>query len=186
MLLCRHRRNADAITDPQPERGAALPRSLILLPTASATGPAFLTSYFSYFVGASSRPAFLTGLSRAAEVCRSLRPVRQARTGARGHRTGGLAASLHRRRGTAPSGAMFLGGRVDDALSAFHRYELASALHDYIEHFHNARRRHSALGMKTPAEAEAAWFKLGSERQLARTAPLADDVQPRAAGLSAG
>jgi transposase InsO family protein len=35
------------------------------------------------------------------------------------------------------------------------RIELASAIHDYIEHFHNTRRRHSALGMLTPAEAEA-------------------------------
>ena len=35
------------------------------------------------------------------------------------------------------------------------RIELASAIHDYIEYFHNTRRRHSALGMLTPAEAEA-------------------------------
>jgi transposase InsO family protein len=35
------------------------------------------------------------------------------------------------------------------------RIELATAIHDYIEHFHNTRRRHSALGMLTPAEAEA-------------------------------
>jgi transposase InsO family protein len=35
------------------------------------------------------------------------------------------------------------------------RIELASAIHDYIEHFHNARRRHSALDMLTPAEVEA-------------------------------
>ena len=34
------------------------------------------------------------------------------------------------------------------------RIELASALHDYIELFHNARRRHSALGMLTPTEYE--------------------------------
>ena len=66
------------------------------------------------------------------------------------------------------------------------RIELASALHDYIEHFHNARRRHSALGMRTPAEVEAEWFKLGYQRELARTAPPAGDVQPLAAGLSAG
>jgi transposase InsO family protein len=66
------------------------------------------------------------------------------------------------------------------------RVELASAIHDYIEHFHNTRRRHSALGMKTPAEIEAEWFKLGFERELARTAPAGDDVQPLTAGLSAG
>ena len=35
------------------------------------------------------------------------------------------------------------------------RIELASAIHDYIELFHNTRRRHSALGMLTPTEAEA-------------------------------
>jgi len=34
------------------------------------------------------------------------------------------------------------------------RVELAGAIHDYIEHFHNSRRRHSALGMRTPAEVE--------------------------------
>jgi len=34
------------------------------------------------------------------------------------------------------------------------RIELATAIHDYIEHFHNTRRRHSALGMMTPTEYE--------------------------------
>ena len=34
------------------------------------------------------------------------------------------------------------------------RIELASAIHDYIEHWHNSRRRHSALGMLTPTEYE--------------------------------
>jgi putative transposase len=34
------------------------------------------------------------------------------------------------------------------------RIELASAIHDYIELFHNTRRRHSALGMLTPSEYE--------------------------------
>jgi putative transposase len=32
--------------------------------------------------------------------------------------------------------------------------ELATAIHDYIELFHNTRRRHSALGMLTPTEYE--------------------------------
>jgi len=64
------------------------------------------------------------------------------------------------------------------------RVELATAIHDYIERFHNTRRRHSALAMRTPAEVEAEWFRLGHERQLARTAPEVDDVQPLAAGLS--
>ena len=36
------------------------------------------------------------------------------------------------------------------------RIELATAIHDYIELWHNPRRRHSALGMRTPNEAEAA------------------------------
>jgi transposase InsO family protein len=66
------------------------------------------------------------------------------------------------------------------------RIELATALHDYIEHFHDTRRRHSALGMRTPAEVEAEWFELGSRHQLAKTATEVDDVQPLAAGLSAG
>jgi putative transposase len=34
------------------------------------------------------------------------------------------------------------------------RIELAGAIHDYIELFHNTRRRHSALGMLTPTEYE--------------------------------
>ena len=34
------------------------------------------------------------------------------------------------------------------------RIELANAIHDYIELFHNTRRRHSALGMLTPTEYE--------------------------------
>jgi transposase InsO family protein len=34
------------------------------------------------------------------------------------------------------------------------RIELASAIHDYIELFHNTRRRHSSLGMLTPTEYE--------------------------------
>ncbi len=38
------------------------------------------------------------------------------------------------------------------------RIELASAIHDYIELFHNTRRRHSALGMLTPNEYEDRYF----------------------------
>lgn len=34
------------------------------------------------------------------------------------------------------------------------RIELATAIHDYIELFHNTRRRHSSLGMLTPIEYE--------------------------------
>jgi putative transposase len=34
------------------------------------------------------------------------------------------------------------------------RIELSTAIHDYIELFHNTRRRHSALGMLSPTEYE--------------------------------
>jgi transposase InsO family protein len=34
------------------------------------------------------------------------------------------------------------------------RVELATAIPDYIELFHNIRRRHSALGMLSPTEYE--------------------------------
>lgn len=34
------------------------------------------------------------------------------------------------------------------------RIELAAAIHDYIELWHNTRRRHSALGMLAPTEYE--------------------------------
>jgi hypothetical protein len=44
------------------------------------------------------------------------------------------------------------------------RIELASAIHDYIEVWHNTRRRHSALGMRTPTEIEQAWATRGSTR----------------------
>ena len=40
---------------------------------------------------------------------------------------------------------------------SFTRIEPASAIHDYIELWHNTRRRHSALGMRTPIEIEHAW-----------------------------
>jgi transposase InsO family protein len=34
------------------------------------------------------------------------------------------------------------------------RIELATAIHDYIEIFHNTKRRHRALNMLTPTEYE--------------------------------
>jgi transposase InsO family protein len=37
------------------------------------------------------------------------------------------------------------------------RIELAAAIHDYIELWHNTRRRHSSLAMRTPVEVEHAW-----------------------------
>jgi transposase InsO family protein len=69
------------------------------------------------------------------------------------------------------------------------RIELATAIHDYIS-FHNTRRRHSALGMRTPSEIEAVWATAANnsivvQAELAKTAPtlLVDDGA--AAGLSA-
>jgi Integrase core domain len=52
------------------------------------------------------------------------------------------------------------------------RIELAGAIHDYIELWHNPRRRHSALGMRTPIETEAAWLDNAS-RPAAATGPAA-------------
>jgi putative transposase len=51
------------------------------------------------------------------------------------------------------------------------RIELASAIHDYIEIWHNTRRRHSALGMRTPTEIEQAWAARGGTRP--QSLPLA-------------
>ncbi len=64
------------------------------------------------------------------------------------------------------------------------RVELASAIHDYIEHFHNTRRRHSALGMRTPAEIETEWLTLVNQPEPARTAEVAFDVRTQSAGLA--
>ena len=50
------------------------------------------------------------------------------------------------------------GGRVQAELMNARRWnnrvELANAIFEYIEVFHNRRRRHSALGMLTPIEFE--------------------------------
>lgn len=61
------------------------------------------------------------------------------------------------------------------------RIELAGAIHDYIELWHNPRRRHSALGMRTPDEIEASWLASGSADNIPGS-PLT----PRAAGLDPG
>jgi putative transposase len=37
------------------------------------------------------------------------------------------------------------------------RVELANAIFEYLEIFHNRQRRHSALGMLTPVEFEAVY-----------------------------
>jgi hypothetical protein len=39
------------------------------------------------------------------------------------------------------------------------RIELAAAIHDYIELWHNPRRRHSGSKMRTPDEVENAWLQ---------------------------
>jgi transposase InsO family protein len=67
------------------------------------------------------------------------------------------------------------------------RIELASAIHDYIELWHNTRRRHSSLGMRTPAEVERAW---AADTQIdhataAKTATTGHVDGTSAAGLSA-
>ena len=49
-------------------------------------------------------------------------------------------------------------GHVDEFKGLAHwnaRVELASAMFDYIDVFHNRQRRHSALGMLPPIEFEA-------------------------------
>ena len=64
------------------------------------------------------------------------------------------------------------------------RIELATAIHDYIELWHNTRRRHSALGMLTPTEIEDRWFKSQEERLLPKTGPDQTAEETLAAGLS--
>ena len=50
------------------------------------------------------------------------------------------------------------------------RIELATAIHDYIEHFHNTRRRHSALGWLTPPKPKPGSCSPRDERRPAKTA----------------
>lgn len=68
------------------------------------------------------------------------------------------------------------------------RIELASAIHDYIELWHNIRRRHSSLGMLTPSEIEAVWAAAQDSAVLdtgfAKTAPTALVDERSAAGLA--
>ena len=67
------------------------------------------------------------------------------------------------------------------------RIELATALHDYLQ-FHNTRRRHSALGMLTPSEVEAAWSAAENgavvHATCAKTAPTVLVDESAADGLS--
>jgi len=68
------------------------------------------------------------------------------------------------------------------------RIELASAIHDYIELWHNTRRRHSALQMRTPREVEDQWLAQTNspvaKAGTARTAPEVLVEQQAGAGLS--
>ncbi len=68
------------------------------------------------------------------------------------------------------------------------RIELATAIHDYIELWHNTRRRHSALGMLTPIEVEAAWTATlndaVTQAGCAKTAPTVVVDEAASAGLS--
>jgi putative transposase len=62
--------------------------------------------------------------------------------------------------GDCPDNAMIeaFWGRMQTELlnrkSWFTRIELATAMAEYIDYFHNGKRRHSALGMLTPTEFE--------------------------------
>lgn len=68
------------------------------------------------------------------------------------------------------------------------RIELASAIHDYIELWHNTRRRHSSLAMRTPIEVEHAWSTNNhatAETAGAKTATTGEVHQTDPSGLSA-
>jgi transposase InsO family protein len=54
----------------------------------------------------------------------------------------------------APRGQAAILSAAESDHQILSRVELANAIHDYIELFHNTRRRHSALGMLTPTEYE--------------------------------
>ncbi|MCU1418493.1 MAG: putative transposase [Schumannella sp.] len=74
------------------------------------------------------------------------------------------------------------------------RIELAGAIHDYIELWHNPRRRHSALAMRTPDEIETAWLANTTDHQAeggsaARAAAIASArlrLAPATAAEAAG
>lgn len=108
-------------------------------------------------------------------------------------RTAGIAPSMGAV-GTAADNAMMesFWGRMQVELLNRRRWktriELATAIHDYIL-FHNTRRRHSALGMRTPSEIEAAWATgdngAVARSRIAKTAPTVLVDEGPAAGLSA-
>jgi Integrase core domain len=67
------------------------------------------------------------------------------------------------------------------------RIELASAIHDYIELWHNTRRRHSSLAMRTPTEAEHAWAAnkhAMADAASAKTATTGEVHETSSPGLS--
>jgi len=111
---------------------------------------------------------YLLGMSPVRRVLESLASASQRER----HSPGPLAApggSAHERRIAAgPDGRRVTSRRpADPAISS----RVATAIHDYIELFHNTRRRHSGLEMLTPSEVEAGWLKSQDERLLAKTAP---------------
>ena len=63
------------------------------------------------------------------------------------------------------------------------RIELATAIHDYIELWHNTCRRHSALGMLTPTEIESLWHRSLEEPGPAKTAPNVSVDETLTSGL---
>jgi transposase InsO family protein len=68
------------------------------------------------------------------------------------------------------------------------RIELASAIHDYIELWHNTRRRHSSLARRTPVEVEHAWAadtRAMTEAAGAKTATTGKVHDTSSSGLSA-
>ena len=66
------------------------------------------------------------------------------------------------------------------------RIELATAIHDYVQ-FHNTRRRHSSLQMRTPSEIELGWSTANNvavtRPDLARTASKVLVARDGTAGL---
>jgi putative transposase len=66
------------------------------------------------------------------------------------------------------------------------RIELATAIHDHIQ-FHNTRRRHSSLQMRTPSEIELAWTIANVavvQQDLARAASTVAVAQAGSVGLA--
>jgi hypothetical protein len=54
------------------------------------------------------------------------------------------------------------------------RIELANAIFEYLEIFHNRQRRHSAIGMHTPIEYETIHHQPTSRTAVVRTGSVGD------------